>query len=118
MSRGPSPPTSHWGKLTLLIGLLTTGCTLDPDAPLPETAAPVVQSFSYACPDGFSFVAQVSREVVHLSLPGRSEEIALAPMLSGSGARYGNGTTIYWSKGREAQLEADGVIHVSCRYAS
>jgi putative lipoprotein len=69
--------------------------------------------FAYAC-DGFAFRVEVTRERALLFLPGRGSR-SLPAARAASGAKYTDGSTIYWSKGDEALLTLDGVEHTGCR---
>jgi membrane-bound inhibitor of C-type lysozyme len=91
----------------------------------PDTAAIVVQRpregsapagprvFAYAC-DGLAFRVEVTRERALLFLPGRASR-SLPAVPAASGAKYADGSTLYWSKGDEALLTLDGVEHEGCR---
>jgi putative lipoprotein len=91
----------------------------------PDTATIVVQRpreggapagprvFAYAC-DGFAFRVEVTRERALLFLPGRGNR-TLPAVSAASGAKYTDGSTIYWSRGEEALLTLDGVEHRGCR---
>jgi membrane-bound inhibitor of C-type lysozyme len=91
----------------------------------PDTATIVVQRpregsapsgprvFAYAC-DGFAFRVEVTRERALLFLPGRGSR-SLPAVPAASGAKYADGSTIYWSKGDEALLSLDGTEHTGCR---
>ena len=69
----------------------------------------------YAC-DGLAFRVEVTPDRALLQLRGRSIDLPAAP--SGSGAKYSDGSTTFWSKGNEALLTLDGVEHSGCRVQS
>jgi len=69
----------------------------------------------YAC-DGLAFRVEVTPGRALLRLRGRSIDLPAAP--SGSGAKYSDGSTTFWSKGNEALLTLDGVEHSGCRVQS
>ena len=76
-------------------------------------APPRVRVVAYDCDGGFAFRVEVAKERARLLLPGRSVTLPAAP--SGSGAKYSDGTTTFWSKGDEASLSLDGVERSGCR---
>jgi membrane-bound inhibitor of C-type lysozyme len=106
--------------MIVVSALLWAGCrsqpaepeTSRPAAAAPAPAAPVQPSpevtaisARFTCDDlVVSAAFEPSRAV--LSLPGRT--ITLPQAISASGARYSDGTTTFWNKGREATFELDG----------
>jgi len=68
--------------------------------------------FAYDCA-GLDFRVEVTEERALLFLAGRTVKLDRVP--SGSGAKYSDGTTTFWSKGPAAQLVADGVEHTDCK---
>jgi membrane-bound inhibitor of C-type lysozyme len=65
---------------------------------------PQLTTFSFACDDGTTVVANHRDEsFVNLFLPGNTVRLAHVP--SGSGARYSDGAITYWNKGRIATIE-------------
>ena len=73
--------------------------------PLP----PMVEAFAWDCDDGSMVVSEFDGETDELWLFLPDETVKLAHLPTGSGAKYGNDTISFWSKGDEAMLETDGV---------
>jgi len=71
------------------------------------------RTFYYQCPGNYSFVARLEGERIWLFLPGQT--VQLPHVASGSGARYGDGTTLFWSKGEEALLDIGAKHYHGCR---
>ena len=70
-------------------------------------------TFVYECGDDYVFVVRIEGKAAWLFLPGQT--IKLPHVLSGSGAKYSNGSVTFWSKGEEAQLEVEGEERWTCR---
>lgn len=84
----------------------------------PEDLAimPPAQKLHHFCEDGKRFTLEVyfQPDCVVLTLDGQS--IKLPQVVSGSGARYSNGKTSVWLKGKEAFIVKDGkIIMKNCR---
>jgi membrane-bound inhibitor of C-type lysozyme len=87
------------GRLGALAGLaLATGCATQADT----GPHPVL----FACADGRNVLATFRDEHVDLKIDGRA--VSLPQTVAASGARYEADGTLFWNKGDEAQLEADG----------
>jgi membrane-bound inhibitor of C-type lysozyme len=68
---------------------------------------------SFRCPDGQTVMAQFhlpEDPFVNVRFAGR--EMRLPHVISGSGARYSDGKTTFWNKGRSVLLEVDDKIVV------
>lgn len=68
---------------------------------------------SFRCPDGQTVMAQFhppEDQFVNVRFAGR--EMRLPHVISGSGARYSDGKTTFWNKGRSVLLEVDDKIVV------
>ncbi|MBI3126089.1 MAG: MliC family protein [Candidatus Tectomicrobia bacterium] len=94
--------------LLLLAGL--GGCV----TPAPKTT----REFRYACAEGKSFVAVYAADgkSAILRFPGVADPMVLPRAISGSGARYGDGTTTLWIKGRTGFIESGKErIYRDCR---
>ena len=68
---------------------------------------------SFRCPDGQTVMAQFhlpEDQFVNVSFAGR--ELRLPHVISGSGARYSDGKTTFWNKGRSVLMEVDDKIVV------
>ena len=76
-------------------------------APAPDQPSPAASTINarFTCDELTVSVAFEPSRVV-LSLPGRT--ITLPQAVSASGARYSDGATTFWNKGREATFEFDG----------
>ena len=71
------------------------------------------RTFYYQCAGDYTFVARLEGERIWLFLPGRTVQLPHVP--SASGARYGDGTTLFWSKGEEALLNIGAEQYRDCR---
>lgn len=106
----------HYGVLTqknpVRVELIVRLVRAQPQAqntPLPET----MRAFVFSC-DGLDFTVIHPRpDVAELHLPGR--KAVLPQVLAASGAKYQEGSLMYWNKGREAMLEVDGRHYEKCR---
>ena len=68
---------------------------------------------SFRCPDGQTVMAQFQLpedQFVSVRFAGR--ELRLPHVISGSGARYSDGKTTFWNKGRNVLVEVDDKIVV------
>ena len=68
---------------------------------------------SFRCPDGQTVMAQFllpEDQFVNVRFAGR--ELRLPHVISGSGARYSDGKTTFWNKGRNVLVEVDDKIVV------
>lgn len=80
----------------------------------PDTAPDVIEA-TFVCPDGtrIDTVFDNSADTVTFTLP--DETITLPRAVSGSGARYSDGTTTFWNNGNEALVEVNGeTIYEGC----
>jgi membrane-bound inhibitor of C-type lysozyme/uncharacterized membrane protein len=103
------PPRA--GLLGAVAGLSIIACSTSRPAttPAPRLAGTTV----YACSDSVRFSIRPAGDSVVLSLP---ERVATLPRVdAASGAKYAAGGMVFWSKGEEASLEADGASHAGCR---
>jgi membrane-bound inhibitor of C-type lysozyme len=69
---------------------------------------------SFRCPDGQTVMARFEPQdqFVTMRFPGR--ELRLPHVISGSGARYSDGKTTFWNKGRSVFMEDDKVVVQDC----
>ena len=68
---------------------------------------------SFRCPDGQTVMAQFQLpedQFVNVRFAGR--ELRLPHVISGSGARYSDGKTTFWNRGRSVLMEVDDKIVV------
>jgi uncharacterized membrane protein len=67
----------------------------------------------YECPGGRRVVARIEGDTAWLFLPGRTVPLPHVP--SGSGAKYADGTTVYWAQGDDAMIESPDLVARGCR---
>jgi len=67
----------------------------------------------YTCPDGLRFGVRAGPNKARLDFGTRT--LVLPRAQSASGARYADGETAFWSKGREARLVLEARIRSGCR---
>jgi membrane-bound inhibitor of C-type lysozyme len=82
----------------------------------PASIPPGSRHFAYQCTDGtrFGVLMGPAGDQAKLELGGVVYE--LKQIRSASGAKFSDGTTIFWSKGREATIERGGkVVHRDCK---
>jgi membrane-bound inhibitor of C-type lysozyme len=68
---------------------------------------------SFRCPDGQTVMAQFQLpedQFVNVRFAGR--EFRLPHVISGSGARYSDGKTTFWNRGRSVLMEVDDKVVV------
>lgn len=83
---------------------------VNPNTATPPPAARTTMPFK--C-DEISLIARFDAESVEIMLPGRT--IKLPQVVSGSGARYTDGSTTFWNKGDTALFETNGISYKGCR---
>ena len=109
---------SHLGLFVALVML--PACSPDEQTPAPagtDSPAPAAsgrpgRTYVYACDDGTQFTARVEGEQVWLFLP--SATVNLPHVEAASGAKYSDGSNLFWSKGESALLERDGHGPTEC----
>lgn len=92
-----------------------TACSQMPGA-THSSIPPGSRQFEYKCTDGtrFDVLMAPTGDKVKLELGGVLYE--LKQVRSASGAKFSDGTTSYWSKGRDATIERGGkVVHRDCK---
>lgn len=82
---------------------------INPNAVAPPAAN---SGMGYKC-DEVEFIAKFGNDKVQILLAGRT--LILPHVVSGSGARYSDGSNTFWSKGNEALLEINGVSYKGCK---
>ena len=111
-------------RLVLVVtAVVLAACSPDKNTPEPgknvepdsQANAPgrAGQTFVYECGDGTQFTARVEGEKVWLFLPLAT--VSLPHVEAASGAKYTDGSTLFWSKGETALLERDGHERTECR---
>ena len=78
---------------------------------LPRMTVP--RTYVYECSDGYTFPARIEGRDAWLFLPEQTVKLPSVP--SASGAKYSDGSTLFWSKGVDAFLETAGKRHSACR---
>ena len=79
-----------------------------------KRAAPRGVPIAYHCADGTELTAAFTTQrplEADLTLGGKEYRLPRTP--SGSGARFSDGKTVFWTKGNDAKLEIEGRA-VSC----
>ncbi len=80
------------------------------------TSAEQKNEWVFTCPDGYEFTAVFSQDSEAVTLEDKTQKLKLNIERSASGARYTDGTTIFWNKGVMARIESgEGVIHQDCQ---
>jgi membrane-bound inhibitor of C-type lysozyme len=67
---------------------------------------------SFRCPDGRTVAAQFEPRDEFVNVRFDSRDLRLPHVISGSGARYSDGKTTFWNKGRSVLMEVDDKIVV------
>ena len=67
---------------------------------------------SFRCPDGRTVAAQFEPRDEFVNVRFDSRDLRLPHVISGSGARYSDGKTTFWNKGRSVLMEVDEKIVV------
>jgi membrane-bound inhibitor of C-type lysozyme len=80
------------------------------------TSAEQKNKWLYTCPDGYKFTVIFSQDSESVTLEDGAQKLQLNIERSASGARYTDGTTVFWNKGVMARVElAEGVLHEECQ---
>jgi membrane-bound inhibitor of C-type lysozyme len=80
------------------------------------TSAEQKNKWVYTCPDGYEFTAVFSQDSESVTLEDETQKLKLKIEPSASGARYTDGTAVFWNKGVMARVElAEGVLHEECQ---
>lgn len=67
---------------------------------------------SFRCPDGQTVMAQFQPQDQFVNVRFAGRELRLPHVISGSGARYSDGKTTLWNRGRSVFVEVDDKIVV------
>ena len=105
----------HFAVRTAALVFSLAACSQMPGA-TPSSIPPGSRQLEYKCSDGtrFDVLMAPAGDKAKLELSGVLYE--LKQVRSGSGAKFSDGTTSYWSKGRDAMIERSGkVVHRDCR---
>ena len=72
--------------------------------------------WAYTCPDGYAFTATFARDGESVSFEDATQDSKLDKEQTASGARYGDGNIVFWSKGVMARVEiGEDVVHQDCQ---
>lgn len=82
---------------------------INPNAVAPPSAN---TGMAFKC-DEIEFIAKFGADKVQILLAGRT--LILPHVVSGSGARYSDGSTTFWNKGNDALFEMNGVSYKGCK---
>jgi membrane-bound inhibitor of C-type lysozyme len=109
-SRSRSRLHSHLLLVASVVALLLGGCA----------SAPQKNRWTYACPDGFVFQVQYSRNANSVTVTSGGQSFDLKREESASGSRYAGDEVVFWSKGVMARLElpvqdAAPVVYANCQ---
>ena len=69
---------------------------------------------AYSCADGSVLIADFGMSEGRVALTYGRRRVALSPVRTGSGAKYTNDKTTFWTKGKEARL-LDSGRQITCR---
>lgn len=106
----PEQDASAPGKAEVTAPVLTTPDSTGSDSIKPGRAG---QTYVYECQDGTQFTARIEGEKAWLFLP--SATLSLPHVKAASGAKYGDGNTVFWNKGEAASLERDDHNRIKCK---
>ena len=67
---------------------------------------------SFRCPDGRAVIARFEPQDDFVNMRFDGHDLRLPHVISGSGARYSDGKTTFWNKGRSALVEVDEKVVV------
>jgi membrane-bound inhibitor of C-type lysozyme len=67
---------------------------------------------SFRCPDGQVVMAQFQPEDQFVNVRFAGRELRLPHVISGSGARYSDGKTTFWNRGKSVLMQIDAKILV------
>jgi len=67
---------------------------------------------TFRCPDGRMVMARFEPQDDFVNMRFQDRDLRLPHVISGSGARYSDGKTTFWNKGRSVLMEVDEKIVV------
>jgi heat shock protein HslJ len=95
--------------------LVCAACATPPPPAAGRPEALVGRTIAYRCPDGTGFRATMAPDGAAVRLEGLAPgPVSLPRVATASGARYSDGWTSYWPKGRESTLEVPGALGRVC----
>lgn len=101
----PQFPTARFVASILLLFSSVT-LSQEPTAQSPEPKShrmPVARKFSYACDDAITVSVTLREQTARVIFKDKS--YSLKQVRSGSGARYSDGTIVWWNKGYTGFLQ-------------
>ncbi|HET7023648.1 MAG TPA: MliC family protein [Gemmatimonadales bacterium] len=95
------------GMTWIAIGALVAACAVPPRPPSPQ--------FVFVCPAGDTVRVQFLNDSAAVLLPRDATPHLLPRAISGSGARYSDGTLTFWNKGDSAfVMRGDSIVIQDC----
>ena len=102
--------------------LFASGCSEDDGGParhndIEQDSAPALpgrqgKTFVYGCSEEMRFTARIEGEKAWLFLP--SGTVSLPQVEAASGAKYSDGSIVFWSKGESAMLDGVAASRLNC----
>jgi heat shock protein HslJ len=101
--------------VALLGALAVLGCAPEVSTHSAPPLRTVARTIGFLCPDRSGFQVSMPADGASVRIDGLTSGPVTLPIVpSGSGARYTDGTTTFWSKGAEAMLERPGETPRTC----
>ena len=69
---------------------------------------------SFRCPDGQTVTAQFQPQDQFVNVRFAGRELRLPHVISGSGARYSDGKTTFWNRGKSVLMQDDKIVVQDC----
>lgn len=92
-----------WQAIILLLAAVILSCVL-------------TRSVTYRCNNGMSFDVVFDNGDKRAVVRMNEGEMSLPLVRSASGAKYSDGRTTFWGKGKEAFIEMDGrIVYSNCK---
>lgn len=92
---------------SMVVGSLIAACALPARHSSPQ--------FLFACPAGDTLRVRFQHDTALVLLPGDATPRPLPRAISGSGARYSDGTLVFWNKGDSAfVMQGDSIVIRDC----
>jgi membrane-bound inhibitor of C-type lysozyme len=94
------------------VGFAAVGFTLMLSCSQADVGAQQQKWLSFRCPDGRTVMARFEPQDQFVNVRFAGREMRLPRVISGSGARYSDGKTTLWNRGRSVFVEVDDKIVV------
>lgn len=95
------------GTRAVIVGSLTAACAVP--------AGRSSRQFVFACPAGDTLRVTFQHDTALVVLPRETTPHPLPRAMSGSGARYSDGTLVFWNKGDSAfVMRGDSIVIGNC----